>query len=273
MTFGVDDVSMALPSLPHAADATRCPRCAERLDYTAVLVGHMGHWSCPACGLERPQPTIRATEVVLDGAAGLSLTVEVPAGTVRARVALPGLHNAYNVTAATAAATAFGIDPITIAEAVRSTDAAFGRAESIAVDGREVVVLLAKNPAGANETVRTVLLDPRPLHLLVALNDRTADGHDVSWIWDVDYEPLLGRVASVTVTGDRAYDMALRLRYGGFSDSVIHVEPEPERALDAALASPGDGPLYVLPTYTAMLGIREILVGRGAAAAFWRDGR
>ena len=140
------------------------------------------------------------------------------------------------------------------------------------LDGRELVLLLTKNPTGTNETVRTILLDDGRPHLLIALNDRIADGHDVSWIWDVNYEPLLERAASLTVTGDRAYDLALRVRYSGVGADRMTVVPDPEAALDAAVAAvPPGGTLYVLPTYTAMLGLRETLVRRGAAEAFWRE--
>ncbi|MFN8109545.1 MAG: DUF1727 domain-containing protein [Thermoleophilia bacterium] len=146
----------------------------------------------------------------LEGTRGARLHIETPAGALDAVLAVPGLHTAYNAAAATAAATALGIAPATIAQALAATDAAFGRAERVRLDGHDLLMLLAKNPAGANVTVQTVLLDPEPLHLLVALNDRTADGRDVSWIWDVDYEPLLPRLERLTVTGDRAHDMALR---------------------------------------------------------------
>ncbi len=271
--FGVDDTAAALPGLPHAADSTRCWNCSAALDYSAVLVGHLGHWACPDCGLRRPEPDVRATSVTLHGATGIAVRVDTPSGAVEVEVPLPGLHNAYNVTAAVATAAAFGVRLERIGPALRGARAAFGRAERITVDGREVVMLLAKNPAGANETVRTILLDPSPLDVLVSLNDRTADGNDVSWVWDVDFEPLRGRLASLTVTGDRAYDLALRFRYGGFPGELVQVIPDPRRALDAALAR-GDrrAPLYVLPTYTAMIELREILVRRGAAERFWRDG-
>ena len=117
-----------------------------------------------------------------------------------------------------------------------------------------------------------MLLDPEPLHLLIALNDRTADGHDVSWIWDVDYEPLLARAASLTLTGDRAHDLALRMRYAGHPSEAMTVIPDPDAALDHAVAAaPIGGTVYVLPTYTAMLGLRETLVRRGVAEAFWRE--
>ena len=271
-TFGVDDASLALPGLPHAADSTRCRRCSARLDYSLVLLGHLGHWSCPSCGLRRPEPQVRATEVRLDGVRGISVVIATPEGEVRADLPLPGLHNAYNATAAVAGARALGVPHELIGPALARSGAAFGRAERIAIAGRELVVLLAKNPAGANENVRTVMLDPQPLHLLAALNDRTADGRDVSWIWDVDYEPLLPRIAHLTASGDRAHDLALRFRYAGLDPARMTVEPDLDRALEAALPrAPAGGPVYALPTYTAMLALRELLVRRGVAHEFWRD--
>jgi UDP-N-acetylmuramyl tripeptide synthase len=138
------------------------------------------------------------------------------------------------------------------------------------VDGREVVLLLAKNPAGANENVRTLMLEPGEHDLLVALNDRIADGRDVSWIWDVDWEQVLPHVRRLTVTGERAHDMALRFRYAGIDMDLLHIEPDHEVALRGALAAvPDGGTLEVLPTYTAMHEIRADLVARGAAGDFW----
>ena len=272
LTFGLEDPSAGGTELPHAADSVRCRACSAPLAYDRVYLGHMGRWRCTECGLARPTPDVRATRVTLDGVRGLSLDVETPAGPVRARLALPGLHNAYNATAAIAGALALGVPVEHLAPALESSTAAFGRAERLRVGERELVLLLAKNPAGANEIVRTVLLDPEPLHVLMALNDRTADGHDVSWIWDVDYEPLLERLARLTVTGDRAHDLALRFRYVGLDDERLEVVPDPGAALDAALAATPDGrPLYALPTYTAMLELRALLVRRGVAVDFWRD--
>ena len=112
-----------------------------------------------------------------------------------------------------------------------------------------------------------------PNELLVALNDRIADGRDVSWIWDVDWEPLLPRIRRLTATGERAHDLALRFRYAGISPERLHVQQDPGRALDDALAAtPRGGTLQVLPTYTAMHQIRADLVARGAASDFWEAG-
>ena len=272
VTFGIDDPSVGLGALPHAADSTRCRACSHPLTYDLVTLGHLGHWRCEGCGAARPRPEVRATRVELRGTRGIAVAIETPEGVIEAELPLPGLHNAYNATAAAAAALAMGIAPDDIAAALAEIPAAFGRGERVLLDGREVVLLLAKNPTGANETVRTVLLDEAPPHLLIALNDRTADGHDISWIWDVDYEPLLERAASLTLTGDRAYDLALRMRYAGVPADRMTVVPDAETALDRAVAGvPEGGALYVLPTYTAMLGLRETLVRRGVAEAFWRE--
>jgi UDP-N-acetylmuramyl tripeptide synthase len=270
--FGIDDPSPALPGLPHAADSKRCRRCDTPLVYDVVFLGHLGHWRCDSCGWRRPLPAVRATHVHVDGLSGVDLTVETPSGTVSARLPLPGLHNAYNAVAATAAAVALGVAADLIGPALERSQAAFGRAERITLDGRDALLLLVKNPAGANETIRTLLLDPDPVDLLVALNDRTADGRDVSWIWDVDFEPLLGRLRHITVTGDRAFDLALRFRYAGLEAERMDVVPDLERAVDGAIAAtPAGRPLYMLPTYTAMLDLRRILVRRGVAEDFWRD--
>ena len=273
MTFGVDDTSHALAEPPHAADATRCRCCGAELRHEPALLGHMGRWRCSSCGAVRPEPDVVARSVALDGVAGIELSVDTPAGRVDASIPIPGLHNAYNATAAIAGALAAGVPGELIGPALGTSVAAFGRGEQAALNGRQLVLLLAKNPAGANETVRTVLLEPGRLHVLVALNDRTAAGHDVSWIWDVDYEPLLERIERLTVCGDRAHDMALRFRYAGLDPERMHVVPDLAPAIDAAVAGAPEGArVYVLPTYTAMLGIREVLVDRGAVEAFWRDG-
>lgn len=270
--FGVDDPSVATREVSHASDSTRCRACGQPLEYARVTLGHMGAWNCPSCGDARPVPAVRATRVSIDSTRGQAVEWSTPRGPASATLTLPGVHNAYNATAALAAALTLGVAPAAAAAAMGRAGAAFGRGERIRVQGRDLVMLLAKNPAGANTTVRTLLGDRDPLHLLVALNDRTADGQDVSWIWDVDYEPLLERIDTLTVTGDRAYDMALRFVYAGLPRERVRVVENPSRALDAALAGlPEDRPLYVLPTYTAMLGLRAELVRRGVAREYWRD--
>ncbi len=270
--FGVDDPTIGRAEVAHAADSTDCPRCDRALDYSLVGIGHMGHWSCPNCGLERPVPTVSARSVSLQGIDGSTVEIATPDGPVVSDLALPGLHNVYNATAAVAAALAIGVDHADIAPALAATDAAFGRGETIEINGRRLVLLLAKNPAGANENVRTALTHEGPLHIASFLNDRTADGQDVSWIWDVDYEPLFGRAQSMTLGGDRANDLALRFIYGGCNRERLIVRSDLAAALDSALASTSVGDtIFALPTYTAMLDLRSELVRRGVTHEFWED--
>jgi lipid II isoglutaminyl synthase (glutamine-hydrolysing) len=150
--------------------------------------------------------------------------------------------------------------------------AAFGRFERIPSGDKAVLLLLIKNPAGANEVVRTLVADQGPRVAVVALNDNIADGRDVSWIWDVDFEPLGNGLERLVVTGGRAHELALRFKYGGVPSERIEVVAELERALDRGLelTTPG-GELVVLPTYTAMLALRRIAVARGLARPYWEE--
>jgi UDP-N-acetylmuramyl tripeptide synthase len=133
-------------------------------------------------------------------------------------------------------------------------------------------MLLVKNPAGANEVVRTLLAGGAPSLAVVALNDGIADGRDVSWIWDVDFEPLLERLQRAVLTGDRAAELALRFKYAGFDENAIEVVPELERGLDRGLdLTPPGEELVVIPTYTAMLGLRRIVTERGYARPYWEQ--
>ena len=273
VSYGIEDPRVGRDRLPHAADTTECRRCGNPLRYDMVTISHLGRWSCERCDIERPQPDVHATRVELHGMDGQRLVVATPLGPIEVSLRLPGMHNSYNAIAATATALALDIDPETIGPALAKREAAFGRAERTRIGKNRMTTLLAKNPAGANENIRTMLLETHPLHALVLLNDRTADGQDVSWIWDVDYELLVesDRLASITVGGDRAYDMALRFRYAGLDPSRLLVTSSVPAALDAALRACGGGDLYVLPTYTALLELQAELSDRGLVPAFWED--
>lgn len=278
VSYGIEDPRVGRDRLPHAADTTDCRRCGAPLHYDMVTIAHLGRWSCPECESARAFPDVRATRVELHGLDGQRLSIATPQGPMEVSLRLPGMHNSYNALAATATASALALDPQSIGPALAKREAAFGRAERTQVGSTRVTTLLAKNPAGANENIRTMLLEDGPLHLLVLLNDRTADGQDVSWIWDVDYELLLDndRLASLTVSGDRAYDMALRFRYAGFDPDRLSVVPSVPAALNAALnaalqSSSSTGDLYVLPTYTALLEFQAVLADRGLVPSFWED--
>jgi lipid II isoglutaminyl synthase (glutamine-hydrolysing) len=270
--FGIDDPSQALPELQHASDAKHCRRCGHPYSYERAFVGHLGHYSCPNCGAERPEPDVAATAIELRGMAGSRVAVRLPAGEqLELELPLPGLYNVYNALAAIAAGLELGVEPGRIAAALAGVRAAFGRVETIDVGGKPLSILLVKNPAGANEVLRTLRLEAggRPLDLWIALNDRIADGRDVSWVWDADFELLAGSVRRVTCAGTRAPEMALRLKYAGWPTELIEVEPEIGASLDRAVAAAPER-LFALPTYTALLELRKLLTARGLAEDFWR---
>jgi UDP-N-acetylmuramyl tripeptide synthase len=202
--------------------------------------------------------------VRLDGMTGSQVELRTPQGSVSLELPLPGLYNVYNALAAAATALELGVPLAQVKEALEDFAGAFGRVETIPVEGRDVSILLVKNPAGANEVLRTLTLEERRLDLWLALNDGIADGRDVSWIWDADFEILAGRVRRVTCSGTRAEEMALRLKYAGV-DAELEVERDLGRSLDHAVAGLDGGPLYALPTYTALLELRDLLAKRGLA--------
>ena len=212
-----------------------------------------------------------ATEIELRGMEGSRVRLRTPGGELRLELPLPGLYNVYNALAAVAAAIELGVAPARIPPALADMRAAFGRVETIEIAGKQLSILLIKNPAGANEVLRTLLLEAggEGLDLWIGLNDRIADGRDVSWIWDADFELLEGAVRRVVCAGTRAAEMALRLKYAGWPAEAIEVVPGIEASLDRAVAG-ASGRLFALPTYTALLELRKLLADRGLAKEFWR---
>ena len=263
--FGLEDDSQALPGLQHAADSKHCRNCGAPYVYDAVYLGHLGRYRCPNCGRERPHPQVAATRVRLEGMRGSEVELRTPAGELTVRLPLPGLYNVYNAVAAAATALGLGVPLATVGEALAGFGGSFGRVETIPVEGRLLSILLIKNPAGANEVLRTLTLEDGELDLWLALNDRIADGRDVSWIWDADFEVLAGRVRRATCSGTRAEEMALRLKYAGLDAGAIAVERNVGASLDAAVRSAAEERVYALPTYTALLELRDLLAQRGLA--------
>jgi UDP-N-acetylmuramyl tripeptide synthase len=317
--YGLEDTRYASGAATHIADSQFCRRCGARYRYDAIFYAHVGHYACERCGQRRPTPDFRLERVQLEGTSGSRLYLSFPIaqgiygdradyefdrdssppeprGYIEIHLPLPGLYNAINALAATAAALLLSVSPSRARGTLERFSAAFGRIERIDADGRPLLLALIKNPVGASETVRmlteglrtegrglssegatastqSLVLSPQhSLHLLVAINDKHADGTDVSWLWDADFERLAGQVAGVVVSGTRAADMAVRLKYAGVEPEHIAVEPDLARALDAALARlPSGATLYALPTYTAMLELRAELARRGWVRPFWED--
>jgi lipid II isoglutaminyl synthase (glutamine-hydrolysing) len=330
--YGLEDVRHAASAATHIADSQFCRRCGAPYRYDAIFYAHIGHYACERCGQRRPAPHFRLERLKQEGTAGSRLYISFPLqaaeqgatalhvlhsnssasapvsaptlaplpdprGYLEIHLPLPGLYNALNALAATAAALSLGVGPAHARDTLERFSAAFGRIERIDAGGRPILLALIKNPVGASETVRMLVGDQQmkneelrieetdarigsaqfsilnsQLHLLVAINDKYADGTDVSWLWDADFERLAGRVAGAVVSGTRAADMAVRLKYAGVEPERITVEQGLARALDAALEGlPEGATLYALPTYTAMLELRAELARRGWVRPFWED--
>jgi UDP-N-acetylmuramyl tripeptide synthase len=295
--YGLNDVRHAAGSAAQIGDARFCRRCGAPYHYTALFYAHVGHYRCEACGAARPIPAYVLERLDLHGADHATLYLTFPGGAMEVHLPLPGLYNAINALAATATCLELGVAAACIRTSLECFDAAFGRIERIDAGGRPLLIALIKNPVGATETVR-MLTEARmfhtstapevtpasshhdsplivsntnhKLHLFILINDRHADGTDVSWLWDAEFERLAGCVAHVTVSGTRAADMAVRLKYAGVEPERMTIAEDPSHALDAALNRlPSGATLYVLPTYTAMLDLRAELVRRGWARPFW----
>jgi lipid II isoglutaminyl synthase (glutamine-hydrolysing) len=270
VAFGLDDPRVARPALQHAADSKYCVRCGTPYVYAAAYVGHLGDYRCPRGHHERPPLEVLASDISLHGLESASFVLVTPEGSREIALRLPGLYNVYNAVAAAALARALGSGLDEIAAGLERFSAAFGRFERVPVGDKGILLLLIKNPAGANEAIRTLVDGGAPSLLVVALNDEIADGRDVSWIWDVDFEPLLPSLDRLISSGGRAAELALRFRYGGLDEEAIELVPDLESALDRGLAlTPAGGELVLLPTYTAMLGLQQVLAARGLARPYW----
>jgi len=249
--FGLNEPELYLAEIPHAVDSIYCPRCGHLLDYQGVYLSHLGDYHCPSCGFAK-------SKVALESKGHPQILI--------------GVYNKYNTLAASVLTQAMGIKTEDIYPTVQNFKAAFGRAEELEIEQKQVRIMLAKNPVGMNETIRAVndikKTGKSDVTLLV-LNDRIPDGTDVSWIWDVDTEELVKLGGTLIVSGDRVYDMALRLAYSSESIDpeknnfeLIVKEDLPEAISTALKYTKPTETLHIIPTYSAMLEVREVLVGR-----------
>ncbi len=301
--YGINAIEYAIAAEGKASeqgqtiDARTCPNCGTDLDYRVRFYSHIGHYTCPQCGYHRPEPVIqgvsaakeqfdrqRLTFVVSDGPAdgqqngamdvphedgkhAETAEGEPPALHGEALLSLPGFYNLYNALAAASVGRALGLDMDTIVKGLERFRPAFGRGEVIEAEGRQLRLMLAKNPTGFNEVLRALLREASARYALLVLNDNTADGHDISWIWDVDFEMLAGKALDLTLSGIRADDLAVRLKYGGTLGTVKNDIGE---AITYAIEhTPPGETLYIVPTYTAMLAVRGELERRGYTPHYW----
>jgi UDP-N-acetylmuramyl tripeptide synthase len=246
--FGLNEPELYLEKIPHAVDSIYCPKCGTSLHYQGVYLSHLGDYNCPNCDFRKSKLSVNSQEW---------------------QQILIGVYNKYNTLAAGLLAETIGIKREIINETINNFKAAFGRAEELTINHKKIRILLSKNPVGMNETIRAVN-DIKKVNLsgtiLMVLNDRIPDGTDVSWIWDVDTEKLVETGGNIVVSGDRVYDMALRLKYSldtlGSAMNLI-VEENLSQAVNKALELTAvNETLYIIPTYSAMLEVRKLLLGR-----------
>lgn len=280
VAFGLDETQHTLDGISHAVDSVVCRRCGHDLAYDALYSSHLGNWRCPNCGNARPSLDIAGRDIHFAGVETLEMTAGFATGRdLPIEVGVPGLYNAYNALAATAAASTLSVPDDAIQAAFKSFRSAFGRIERATIAGRTLTLALIKNPVGCNEVLRmlTQSADGQPAGLavptLISINDLDADGRDVSWLWDADFELLANGAAPLYTSGIRGADMANRLKYAGVPpERIVTLPPEPAAAIDAfAAALPTGGTGYILPTYTAMLDLRAVLASRGAVPSFWKQ--
>jgi len=276
VTFGLNETRYRLDRLPHASDSAVCRRCGADLEYSALYSSHLGNWRCPNCTAARPPLDVVGSSIQLNGVDDLEMSIAFPGDlSERFRTGVPGLYNAYNTLAAAAVADVFGVSTGALREALAGFRSAFGRIERITLEGRLLTLALVKNPVGFNEVLRMLTGSGERLSepTMIVINDRFADGRDVSWLWDVEFEMLSGGSVPLAAAGIRGADMANRLHYAGVESArITALGAEPGPAIDAFVASlPENGRGYILATYTAMLDLRANLAARGAVEQFWEQ--
>jgi len=289
-SYGVNDVSVMSSSRPAYADARLCLECGHPLKYKKILISHSGFFYCEKCKFKRLEPAVAAGKIsVLENSS--KMVVRAGKSGVVLSVPLVGLFNAVNALAAATTLMALGINLEKIAQKISTFSAAFGRFEKIKVGNKNIEIMLIKNPAGATEVLkeikrtsgqadkRTDGVEVKPRHkvFVVGINDNLADGTDVSWLWDTEFE-LLSRLnldnrgQFFFTSGTRALDMALRLKYAGIAEENIQVQESLEKAILEGLAKISEGEtLAVLLTYTAMLNVKTILAKKGFGKHYWKD--
>lgn len=260
--FGVDSVTSGVVEMGQASELAYCGQCQAEIAYKKIFYGQLGHWYCPKCGFERPQPLVRAFDVEVGP---LSSRFKLALGELveDCLLPLPGLFNVYNAVAAAASAYNLGVSREAIRYGLKEYATLFGRSEKLIIEGKSVVVQLIKNPAGASQAVASCVSDSTA-KVLIAINDNLADGRDISWLWDADFEQLARPRQEVIVAGQRAEDMAVRMKYAGLPSADITVQSKLPLALKLGLESLAEGQtLWILPTYTNLLDLQKLLKTMG----------
>lgn len=265
--YGLEKGATESAPLPEISDAAHCIRCKTRYQYSYVTYGHLGSYNCPNCGYTRHHTQYGVSSIFYSPDRS-RIVLRSPKGEVTTDVNLPAVYNVYNAVAAFTAAAESGLPEEAMIRALGSFRCGFGRMEKFALGQKGARMLLVKNPAGCNQALQYLKGIHEEYNLLVCLNDRGADGTDISWIWDADFEQLAAcRIGNVIVSGDRAPDMFLRLKYAGIPEDRITLERDYETIISSYETS--ELPVYLMTTYTAMLELRAVVVKHCGGTDFW----
>ena len=267
--FGVD-VPIYKSRVEELSDAPYCVHCGSEYEYSYVTYGHLGGYRCPKCGYARPKPAVAVKEVMCSDADHSEIVVSADGREYTVSVNQPGGYNIYNAVGTIAAGKALGLDVAVVAQSLSHFAGGFGRMEKFHIGQADLRMILIKNPAGCNQVLNFLSQVAEPFIFTVSLTDRVSDGTDVSWIWDVDFEKLAAmgeNLSSVYVTGIRADDMAMRMHYAGVPAEKIRVNKDYGALMEELTAQ--EKPVYIMPTYTAMLELRTTISKKYGFKAFW----
>ena len=267
--YGVDPGAVPAKELAENSDARHCIRCGAKLEYNYVNYGHLGSYSCPGCGYQRPEPDFAITAVLSQRADSSIVIIEAEGEKHEARVNLPAMYNVYNALGSVAALRGMGLTMEAALRAIGSFKCGFGRMEQFKLGEKGSRMMLVKNPAGCDQVIDFLQNIEEDFVLAVALNDRTGDGKDISWVWDAGFEKLaqMKNLSRVIACGDRAWDMALRLKYAGVENAKIEVRQDYDELVKWLEAQ--DKPAFLMPTYSAMMDMRAAIVRRIGGSDFW----
>ena len=268
--FGMEKGAVPSRAKPELSDATHCIRCKAEYEYDYISYGHLGGFRCPKCGYARHAANYAVTDVIEQRSSGTTAAFSIRGERRVVEINLPALYNVYNAVGALAAAMESGVGADEAVRALASFQCGFGRMEAFRLGKADVRMMLVKNPAGCNQVIDYLENLHNRFVLAICLNDRGADGTDISWIWDAEFERLnsiAGRIEKVIVSGDRAQDMRVRLKYAGIPDENITVERDYEKLVSSL--EPLQTDVCLMPTYTAMLELRSVMIRHCGGAEFW----
>lgn len=269
VTFGVDKEIYQVRA-EEVSDAKYCIKCKHEYEYDYTTFAHLGGYRCPHCGYCRPVPNVTAEAIKQMTPDSSDITLRLFDRKFDVTINLPGGYNIYNACGAAAALSSAGFSDEIILSALQNFSAGFGRMEKMRLGESDVRMILVKNPAGCNQVINFLTSGTEDAVFYIALNDRDSDGTDISWIWDVEFEKLLtmqDRLKRLVVSGIRRYDMALRLKYAGFDEDFIEIKDTFDEFLNSATQE--TLPVYMMPTYTAMLNLRKMISAKYNIKEFW----